>query len=252
MKLSMTRLRVLLALLLVQLPSIAASQPSDGDVLVLGGTGQLGSEVVHALVAADHAVTVFVRPTSDRARLKGLEVSYVVGDVLDEADVKAAFEAAQFRVVIDALARSGAPVSFYEVSGRYIAKWASATGVKQAILHGSVGAGDSIATYPEERRAAMQGTMAAKTAAETALIDSGVNYTIIRNARLLRHGSPATGKARLYADQMIFGAVTRADLGQLTLQCVDNADCLNKIFHAADESLPGWRAGLESKRPEVF
>ena len=102
-----------------------------------------------------------------------------------------------------------------------------------------------MATYPPSRRGAMKATMAAKTAAENALIDSGVNYTIIRNARLPRHGTPATGQARLYEDEMVFGTVTRADLGRLTLQCVDNPDCLNKIFHAADESLPGWRAGLE-------
>lgn len=243
MQLSMTWFRMLATFSLLCLPLAASSEPTDGDILVFGGTGQLGSEVVQALVAADHSVTVFARPTSDRARLKGLNVSYVLGDVLHEADVEAAFKTVQFRVVIDALARGGAPVSFYTVSGRHIAKWASVTGVQQAILHGSVGAGDSMATYPESRRAAMEATMAAKTAAENALIDSGVNYTIIRNARLPRHGTPGTGKAELYEDQMVFGQVTRADLGRLTLQCVDNPDCTNKILHAADESMPGWRAG---------
>jgi uncharacterized protein YbjT (DUF2867 family) len=236
-------LRTLVALSLVYLPLSTIAAPANGDVLVFGGTGQLGSEIVKSLVGGGHSVTVFARPSSDRSRLNGLDISYVLGDVLEEADVEAAFKAAQFRVVIDALARRSAAVSFYAVSGRYLAKWASATDVKQAILHGSVGAGDSMATYPVSRRAGMVATMKAKTDAENALIDSGVNYTIIRNARLSRHGTPGTGQARLYENQMTFGAVTRADLGRLTLECVDNPDCLNKIFHAADESLPGWRVG---------
>ncbi len=243
MKLLTTGVRALVFSVLV-LPFAVKAEPADGDVLVFGGTGQLGSEVVKALVAADHSVTVFARPSSNRVRLKGLPVSYVLGDVLKEADVEAAFKAAKFRVAIDALARGGTPVSFYAVSGRYLAKWAAATGVKQVILHGSVGAGDSMATYPAARRGAMKETMAAKTAAENALIDSGVNYTIIRNARLPRHGTPATGKARLYRDQRVFGAVTREDLGPLTAECVDNPRCLNKIFHAADASMPGFRIGL--------
>ncbi len=228
------------ALLLIGLPLGATAEPKDGDIIVFGGTGQLGSDIVKALVEAGESVTVFVRPTSDRGRLEGLDVSYVVGDVTVESDVEAAFKAAQFRVAIDALARRGAPVSFYEVAGHNLAKWASATGVRQVILHGSVGAGDSRAAYPQQRWPAMKATMGAKTAQENALIDSGVSYTIIRNAQLPRHGTPATGKARLYEDQTKYGKVTRADLARLTLQCVDNPDCMNKIFHAVDESLPVW------------
>ena len=182
-------LRTLGALLLFALPFTGNAAPEDGDVLVFGGTGQLGSEVVKALVASGHSVTVFARPNSDRGRIADLDVAYIVGDVLEEADVKAAFETAKFRVVIDALGRKNAPVSFYTISGRYLAKWAADTGVQQAILHGSVGAGSSMATYPTSRRSAMQATMEAKTDAENALIDSGVDYTIIRNARL-----PGTGR----------------------------------------------------------
>ena len=228
------------ALALITLPGAALADPADGDILVFGGTGQLGSDIVKELVEAGHAVTVFARPTSDRARLEGLDVSYVIGDATVEADVEAAFEAAKFRVVIDALARRGAPVSFYEATGELLAKWAAATGVEQAILHGSVGAGESQPAYPQERWPRMKATMAAKTAQENALIDSGVPYTIIRNAQLPRHGTPATGKAQLFEDQMKYGKVTRADLAKLTLQCVDNPECLNKIYHAVDESLSVW------------
>jgi uncharacterized protein YbjT (DUF2867 family) len=170
--------------------------------------------------------------------LTGQDVAYLTGDITVDADVEAAFKAADFRVVIDALARGDAEVDFYTVAGDNLARWAAATNVQQFILHGSVGAGDSRPAYPKERWPAMKATMAAKTAQENSVIDSGVPYTIIRNARLPGYGTPATGKAELFEDQLKFGQVTRADLARLTRECVDNTDCMNRIFHAVDESLP--------------
>ena len=236
---------LLAALVMTLIPLMTTAAPADGDVLVFGGTGQLGSDIVKELVAAGHSVTVFARPSSSRERLKGLSVSYVIGDVTVESDVEAAFKTARFSVVIDALARNDAPVDFYTVAGEHLAKWAAATGVQQFILHGSVGAGDSKPAYPKERWPAMKATMAAKTAQENAIIDSGVAYTIIRNAQLSQYGTPATGKAALYEDPMKFGAVTRADLARLTVECVENPERINKIFHAVDDSLPirGGRRG---------
>ena len=232
--------RSILAILVVALLNpvvLSAAEPADGDVLVFGGTGRLGSEVVAALLAAGHSVTVFARPTSERDRLKDLDVAYVTGDVLVEDDVQRAFGSARFKAVVDALGRGPANIDFYRISQEYIARSAAETGVQHVILHGSVGAGDSWAVYPQERRSRMSALMVEKTAGEKALIDSGVPYTIIRNAILLRHGTPATGNAELFEGEDRYGAVTRADLGRLTAYCMDNEACLNKIYHAVDPTL---------------
>ncbi len=61
---------------------------ADGGVLVLGGTGQLGSEIAKDLVGAGEDVTVLARPTSNRARLEGVDVTYVIGDMLADADME--------------------------------------------------------------------------------------------------------------------------------------------------------------------
>jgi uncharacterized protein YbjT (DUF2867 family) len=234
--------RFVLICLLAMLPFAGAAQSpvaaQPGAVLVFGASGQLGSEIVKSLVAAGKPVSVFLRPGSEAKRLAGLKVTTVTGDVLKEDDVAAALKSAPFAVVVDALARGSAGVEFYEISQRHIATWAKRTGVKQVILHGSVGAGKSRAIYPEAMWPRMKDTLLAKQAGENHLIASGVGYTIIRNAQLPASTTPATGKAKLYEDQFKYGAVTRADLGRLTLECVESATCMNKIFHAVDESLP--------------
>jgi dihydroflavonol-4-reductase len=50
-------------------------------VLVLGAAGQLGSNLVRALLANGDQIRGFVRPTSNRRTLKGLDIELVEGDL---------------------------------------------------------------------------------------------------------------------------------------------------------------------------
>jgi len=51
--------------------------------LVLGATGQLGSNLVRTLLAKDHQVRALVRPTSKTLTLEGLDIERVTGDLND-------------------------------------------------------------------------------------------------------------------------------------------------------------------------
>ncbi len=51
-------------------------------VLITGGTGFLGSHLVRALRRSGRPVRILARPTSDLSRLEGLDVDFVLGDVL--------------------------------------------------------------------------------------------------------------------------------------------------------------------------
>jgi uncharacterized protein YbjT (DUF2867 family) len=231
--------RLLVAFILGFFAVSTAARAADGGVLVLGGTGQLGSEVVKALVAAGEGVSVLARPTSNRSRLDGLKVSYVMGDMLTEADLERVFKENSYRVVVDA---SSAPLDasqdFYEKSQRIVSRWAAATGVRQLILHGAIGAGDSAALIHVEKAFEVQRkAIASKTVAEQVLIASGVPYTIIRHLTLLPMQFKESGHARLSRDRSVVGAVTRDGLARLTRECLDNPSCMNVIFHAVDEQV---------------
>jgi uncharacterized protein YbjT (DUF2867 family) len=239
---SLAKLRCVVTCL-IALPAFA----KDGAVLVFGGTGKLGAEIVKLLVASGDDVTVFVRPTSDKSALAGLKVDYAVGDMLDDASVGAAFDAKRYRAVIDASANrasSGAPnredrnsKGFYAAIMRPMAKHAKRTGVSQFILHGSVLAGENIDLFPQFAFLKGSGTLKDKGEAEDILAASGVPYTIIRHGRVPDDPQPpATGNAILSSNQALFGDVTRADLAILTLDALDNPARMNKVFHAWDDS----------------
>jgi dihydroflavonol-4-reductase len=58
--------------------------------LVTGATGFIGSHVARALVEAGHEVTVLRRAASPLANLDGLPVRHALGDLEDEASIRAA------------------------------------------------------------------------------------------------------------------------------------------------------------------
>ena len=230
-------MRALISLLSVLVVSFATPVKAAESVLVFGGSGQLGSEVVKAVLAKGHTVTIFVRPTSKLELLEGAKIEAIKGDVMNETDVAAAFKKGKFTVVVDALANDrGGPPDFYEVSEKHISKAVKAAGVKQLILHSSVGAGDSRAIYPKERLGEMVAVLDSKQRGEEAAVASGVSYTIIRNAAL--RDAPGAEQAKLYDDHTKFDAVSRKGLGRLTAECVGVPACFNKIYHGVDDSMP--------------
>jgi uncharacterized protein YbjT (DUF2867 family) len=215
-------------------------------VLLFGGTGRLGAPIAKLLVAAGEPVTVFVREGSPRDRLAGLQVRYVTGDLADERSIAAAFDTRPFRAAIDASAQRGASNAvprFYENAATWIVRHAKRTGVRQFILHGSIGAGANAREVPALRGRPGSDRLADKGLAERAVISGGVAYTIIRHGLVPYDPQPpATERAYLTPDLSSWGEVTRDDLAILTLDVLDNPARFNRIYHAID---PGLRLRRE-------
>ncbi|MDX2221764.1 MAG: NAD(P)H-binding protein [Rhodospirillaceae bacterium] len=226
-------------------PALAA----DDGVLVFGGTGRLGSDIVRLLVEKGETVTVFARPSSNRDRLQGLAVNFVEGDVLKDAEVAAAFKGRAYRAAIVALIAPQGDLTFYSIAMKHIATHAKAAGVKQIIHHGAVGAGKNAENFKAEgwdKRPGLLERLADQGVGEDHIKASGLTYTIIRNARIYPEDTPSTGQAVLTEDHTSLTPNTRADLAIYTLQCLDNPACANKIYHMRDTSL----AWPPPRRPE--
>ena len=66
----------------------------SGLVLVVGGTGMLGGQVVTALLSRGKGVRALVRPGSDAARLQQAGAEIARGDMMDPASLLRAMEGA--------------------------------------------------------------------------------------------------------------------------------------------------------------
>lgn len=212
-----------------------AAQGNGQHVLVFGGTGRTGIEIVRQLRARGADVTVFVRPTSDRAPLESLGVAFVVGDAMSADDVRTAFTGRNVTAVVSAIGkRPQQQVRPDYVANANIVAAAKAAGVERLLQISSVGAGDS-RQYLETVPDFMVPVLEAKTNAESALIDSDLRYTILRPGRL--YDGPATGRGEASTDQSIVNVgIRRSDLAELAVDVLFDAETAGNILHVYDHS----------------
>lgn len=146
-------------------------------ILVAGGTGSLGRRVARLLVDAGHGVRVLTR---DRGRARDLpsEVEIVCGDVRTPADLTEAVRGCT--VVISAVhgflgPGNPSPEAIDRDGNRALVRAASDAGVEHFVLISVHGAS---ADHPMSLHRA-------KYAAEEALRESGLHFTIIRATAFL-------------------------------------------------------------------
>lgn len=232
-------------LLLVVLSALG-SPPNAfaASVLIFGGTGNTGSRVAKGLLALNHDVIVFARPTSDRSRLEGLAVRFLVGDVHEPETVAVALASAKPDVVIAAMQsrRDQSPHGDPEIQ---LITLAAEAGVNHFVYLGSVGSGPDTKAqrerYPDINYERFAQVLADKGRVERYLLASPLNHTIVRTGAVLvefgREPPPGTGRAYLTEDQDKMGAVTYDDLAALIVRCVDRVACFGKVYHAVDDTL---------------
>lgn len=77
--------------------------------------------------------------------------------------------------------------------------------------------------------------LADKEKAEQYLIESGLNYTIVRPGGL--KSEPATGNGVLTLDTHVAGSICRADVATLVCRCLASDAAQNRVLSAFDRNM---------------
>ena len=110
---------------------------ADGTVLVVGGTGMLGSQVVAALLERGKPVRALVRPGSDAARLEGAGATVARGDMMDLDSLVRAMDGADTVVTTAAgytRHSKGDSPQIDTIGNSNLAEAASRSGVRRFVL----------------------------------------------------------------------------------------------------------------------
>ena len=227
------RLTILIRLSALLLAGCMTS-PVFADVLVFGGTRGVGLETVRLLRANGEAVTVLVRETSDLTALDAIDgVRTTVGDALDMESVTRACSTGQFDAVVSALGGMPADHRVDSTGNINAINGTQAAGIARFILISSIGAGDSRAVAPPPMKRLLGGVLEGKEQAERHLIDSGLDWTIIRPGVLT--DKPANGNGMLVIDSSTIGLISRAEIARLIVDAIDDESTFGRIYSAVEK-----------------
>ncbi len=209
----------------------------DGPVVVIGGTGMLGGQVVTALRSRGKRVRALVRPKSDAARLARAGVEIVPGDMMDPASLLRAMDGAD--AVVSTAAgytrhSKGDTAEIDTTGNRNLADAASQAGIRRFVLT-SIVTCDQTPQVPHFWH---------KKLAEDRLEELGVPFVSLRPGafldQLTRMGGDPFAKRRL----MWFGSPT------VPLTYVLTPDLAGYLADAVDaQGVDGQRIDIGWDRP---
>lgn len=202
-------------------------------VIVFGGSGRTGTELIVQLLARGHQVTAVVRHL-ETFGLRYERLQAVHGDALKPQSFGAVLEGHD--VVLSTLGVTGFlnslhPMTFYRDSARAIVDRMLAAGVHRLVLVSSVGVlADPAAPvwYRAIVKPLLRHKYADMHAMETWVASSGLNWTIVRAAQLVN--GPLTQHYRVGPEGSLpdISKISRSDLADFVAREADDAAFINR------------------------
>jgi uncharacterized protein YbjT (DUF2867 family) len=218
------------------------------NILLIGGTGFIGKQVVNKLLGADYAIRILTRKKLSNTT----QIEYVQGDLLDLDSLSKALNGID--VIIQAAQFPGHPVERPWLGKQYTYEGLDGEGtdnvceaikntglqkqIKQFIYVSGAGAGD----------AGDFSWLRAKRKAETAVQETGIPFTILRPSWIYGQGDKSMSKFILFAKYLpvfpVIGDGTAPvnpvwveDVAQIIVNCLDNPAAQNQIIEVGSKEL---------------
>ena len=217
----------------------------SNHIFLVGASRGVGKEIAKFLTAQSTKVTALLRTDTARADIEGMGAQVVLGDALNSADIESAMSTAE---PIDAVISTigglpGESVRPDYLGNKNLIDAAVKAGVKKFILVTSIGTGNSVDALPPQALETLKPVLIEKDKAEQYLMQSGLNYTIVRPGGL--KSEAATGNGVLTEDTSVVGSIHRADVAQQVCRCLDWEKANNKVLSAVDKNMLFGQAPFE-------
>jgi uncharacterized protein YbjT (DUF2867 family) len=203
------------------------------NVAIAGGRGKIAMLLAADLIDKGHTVSGLIRKPDQRSELEAAGVTPVVCDLEGDDDVAAAIRGAD-AVVFAAGAGPGSSAErkrTMDFGGAVkLIDAAKAEGISRYLIVSSIGAGDPPASGGD----VFGEYLRAKGAADQALANSGLDYTIVRPGRLT--DEPPTGHVEL-GDE-IDGEIPRADVAAVLAASLVGDNTVGKTFGLVSGARP--------------
>lgn len=209
---------------------------SETPILILGGTGRTGREIVAMLEAQDTPTLVFARSVTRAREILGDEPEVIAGDVTVPETLPAAFEKVTHCIctIGSAVVEGKASPEDIDYQGVVNAvEAAKDAGIDHFVLVSSLAV-----THDDHPLNKYGNVLKWKLKGENHLRESGVPYTVVRPGGL----TDETGGNGIQFAQgdTISGRITRQDVAEVCVQALGNPHAVGKTFEiiASDDPAP--------------
>jgi putative NADH-flavin reductase len=195
------------------------------NILVLGASGKTGREVVAQALAAGHIVTAFVR---DPDKLERHDVKVAVGDARSVDDLRHALRG-QDAVISTLGSGIKADHGLIETATGALLEAMRSAGVKRLVVLSTFAASPTFRANGVMKlaRIVMKSIVDDKTAGETRVKRSDVDWTIVYATRLT--DGPRTGGYRVVEGPLTeVGTISRADVADALLSALADATAVRQ------------------------
>ncbi|RBW50124.1 SDR family oxidoreductase [Marinobacter sp. F3R11] len=202
-------------------------------VFIAGSNGQIGQHLLREMADSDHEARALIRHPDQGPELQQLGATEtVLGDL--EKDCSEAMRGCDAVIFAAGSGPHTGPDKTIDVDqdgAIRLIDSASAMGIKRFIIVSSMGAGEP-QNGPEKLRHYLQ----AKHNADEHLINSGLNYTVVRPGQLTN--DEGTGKVAVSAEHESVGRISRQDVARVLLATLDTSTTTNRVFDVVSGDVP--------------
>jgi uncharacterized protein YbjT (DUF2867 family) len=206
------------------------------DVVVAGAHGKVALHTERLLAERGDSVRGLIRNPDHAADLEKIGVQPVICDMEAEHDLRRFVEGSDAIVFAAGAGPGSGPERKRTVDYGAAVKLMDA-GVSRYVIVSSIGAGD-----PSSGPESMQPYLEAKHDADEALVQSGLDYTIVRPGSLT--DASATGHVAAGPDPG-WGEIPRADVALVLVAVLDTGSTVGKTFTVIGGDQPIDRAIAE-------
>jgi uncharacterized protein YbjT (DUF2867 family) len=209
---------------------------SQSSIFLAGASRGVGREIAKCLREQGKIVKALLRSPDTKPELEAMGIEVVMGDALNAEAIKQAMSGFPISAVISTiggLPKDGERADY--LGNKNLIDAAVEVGAQKFILVSSIGSGNSRVALPPQALETLGAVLVEKEKAEQYLINSGLNYTIIRPGGL--KSEPATGNGILTENYSVSGTIHRADVAQLVCRCLQSSAANNKVLSALDNQM---------------
>jgi uncharacterized protein YbjT (DUF2867 family) len=203
------------------------------NVVIVGGHGKVALRLEKLLADRGDSPRGIIRATDQANDLEAIGAEPIVLDIENVDDISDALAGADAVVFAAGAGPGSGPARKRTVDyggAVKLADGAQRQGIRRYLMVSSIGS-----NRPETWSDQMRPYHEAKAEADKYLVDSGLDYTILRPGRLT--DDPGTGMVQI-AETVEYAQVTREDVAAVIAECLTADNTIGKAFDLVNDGTP--------------